>query len=118
MNNTDEIDHAKSSTFHENDVATSTGDSSASKTPNIHTPSTEHSTDKVIADPTVNAKPKGWVQFEDDDDKKPKETKVPQMENVDLSDKVNENFLFCSNIYFANFVIVLCTNSGIVKDLT
>ncbi|XP_037025581.1 uncharacterized protein LOC119066958 isoform X4 [Bradysia coprophila] len=91
MNNTDEIDHAKSSTFHENDVAPSTGDSNASKPSNIDSSSAEHDTDKVIVDPAISSKPKGWVQFEDEDDNKTaKEDKIPQMENVDLSDKPQE----------------------------
>lgn len=106
MSNTDEIDHAKSSTFHENDVAPSTGDSNASKTTAIDSSSTEHGSDKVIVDPAISSKPKGWVQFEDEDDnKRPKGDKIPKMENVDLSaDKVN----FYSNIYFV-ICIVLCT---------
>ncbi len=97
----DEIDHTKStSTFHENDVTPfdkSTGDSSA-KTSNIESSSAEHSMDKI--NETANSsKPKGWVQFEDEDDKSAEVDKIPKMENVDLSDKVNEFF------FILNFVI-------------
>lgn len=91
MSSTDEIDHTKPKTFHENDVTPleqSTGDSDA-KTSNIDASSIEHSADKV-SDAASNAKTKGWVQFEDDDNKRPKGDDIPQMETVDLTEKVIE----------------------------
>lgn len=103
MSNTDEIDHTKPSTFHESDVTPfdiSTGDSNA-KTSNISAPpSLEVSADKVN-DAANNPKTKGWVQFEDDDDNKsPNEDNIPQMETVDLSEKVTKKFLsFFSYIF-------------------
>lgn len=92
MSNTDEIDHTQSKTFHENDVipVESTGDSKA-KTPNIDTSTTEQSVDKII-DAASNSKAKGWVHFDDEDTKK-SQGDNPQMENVDLTEKVN-NFSY------------------------
>lgn len=90
MSNTDEIDHTKVKTFHENDVTPvdkSTGDTNA-KTSNIDTASIEHSSMDNVSDVASNSKTKGWVQFEDEDNKRPEENNIAQMETVDLSEKV------------------------------
>lgn len=93
---TNDVDPTKSTTFKENDVK-STGDSNA-KTSNVESSGMDE-TNKSLNDSGMSeansSKGKGWVQFEDDDDdnKISKETKIPQMENVDLSDKVNNQFV-------------------------
>lgn len=95
MSNTDEIDHTKPKTFHENDIAPlekSTGDVN-SKTSNVDTSSIEHNVDKVSDGAVNNSKPKGWVQFEDEDNKLSQGVNIPQMENVDLSEKVMKLFI-------------------------
>lgn len=90
---TDEIDQAKSTTFHGNDVA-ATGDSTTT-TSDTQSSDVEEKNVKKLNETTNSdgnsSKSKGWVQFEDDDDKKPsKDDKNSTMENVDLSDKVIE----------------------------
>lgn len=97
MSNTDETDHVKSKTFHENEIVPvekSTGDSHE-KTSNVA--SIQHSVDDVSNDagtPSKAATVKGWVRFEDEDNKKSQTDNIPQMENVDLSDKVIQGFAF------------------------
>lgn len=96
MSNTDEIDHTKATTFHENDVTPfdkSTGDSSA-KTSNTDSTTDKVSVDSVNDVTASNSKAKGWVQFEDEDNKKPKGDNIPQMETVDLSEKVTKKKTF------------------------
>lgn len=108
MSNNDEIDHTMPKTFHENDntpVDRSTGDSNA-KTSNIDTTSIEHSEDKVN-DVASNSKAKGWVQFEDEDNKRPKGENIPQMETVDLTEKV---------IKFLHFLCHLSLHNGTIRS--
>lgn len=87
MSQTDEIDHTTATTTfqHESVVTPSATGDDSTKTTNVDAAA-------KVNDAASNSKAKGWVQFEDEDNKKADGDNVPQMETVDLSEKVNGIF--------------------------